>query len=321
MTLHTNRPASLLPTWTPAALRRSACASLTACLLLAVGTAACSKGGDDKVSVAQVAVRANPDLELMATDAQQGVLTVRVKKTEQVLTVKVDDVIAGTAFANLQAAAAAPEAAPAAAPASSGSRLEITTPGAKVSMGGGADGKSTVAVEAGGTRASASGGSGEVGSARERLREAGRALGSTLPADAPAPRAAAPAPAAEPAPAPAPAPRRDEATLRRRTSPVLCNGKDSVRLENVLLETDSVAVSANGHCNILISGSHIIGRMGGVSVNGNATVTIENSQIEAPVAFSVNGDGEISVEGSRIEGAVQSRRKTSVRDLGRNVWR
>lgn len=294
-------------------------------MLLAVGTAACSKGGDDKVSVAQVAVRANPELELMATDAQQGVLTVRVKKTEQVLTVKVDDVIAGTAFANLQAAApAAPEpaAAPAAAPASSGSRLEINTPGAKVSMGsGGADGKSSVSVEAGGSTASASAGSGEVGSARERLREAGRALGSTLPADAQPPRATAPAPSAAPAPAPAPAPRRDEATLRRRTAPVSCNGKDSVRLENVLLEVDTVAVSANGHCNVLITGSHIIGRLGGIAVNGNATVTIERSQIEAPMAFSINGDGEVSVEGSRIEGAVQSRRKTSLRDLGGNVFR
>lgn len=316
MTRHTHRPASLLPSWTPRVLRRTAYVSLTACMLLAVGTAACSSGGDDKVSVAQVAVRANPDLELMATDAQQGVLTVRVRSTQQVLTVKVDDVIAGTAFANLQAAAA-PAPAAEAAPAASGGRLEVNTPGAKVTMGGG-DGKGSVKVETPGGSASASGGTGEVASARDRLRDAAERVGGSSRA---AESSGSAAPAAAPAPSPAPAPRRDEATLRRRSAPVSCNGKDSVRLENVLLEVDSVAVSANGHCNVLISGSHIIGRLGGVAVNGNATVTIEDSQIEAPVAFSVNGDGEVSVEGSRIEGAVQSRRKSSVRDLGRNVWR
>lgn len=322
------RPASSLLTSTPNLFSRTALIGLLSCSLLAAGAVGCSKGADDKVSVAQVAVRANPDLELMATDAEQAVLTVRVRNTGQVLTVKADDVIAGTAFRDLVTTAAPAAAAAEAAP--SGSRVEINTPGARVSVGGGsADGKAapSLVVE------SKSGGSAAVGAApsgtatgqaedaRERLREAGRALGSTLPADAPAPsarREEAPVARREEQAPPA---RREEATLRRRNTPVLCSGRDSVVLDRVLLEVDTVAVSASGKCRVTITNSHVIGRIGGVMVAGDATVMIEGSQVEAPMALQVAGDGEVSVRGSRIEGRVQTSKKAAVRDLGENVWR
>src|SRR5687768_5184173 len=64
-----------------------------------------SAGTSDAVEKAQIAVRANPALELVATDERQGVLTVKVKRSGQMLTVSVGDVVAGTAFSNLDAGA------------------------------------------------------------------------------------------------------------------------------------------------------------------------------------------------------------------------
>lgn len=84
---------------------------LTVLLAFALGlTAGCSRepAGSSEVEVAQVAVRANPALELVATDADQGVLTVRVRSTGHLLTVKAADVNAGTAFASVQMEADGP---------------------------------------------------------------------------------------------------------------------------------------------------------------------------------------------------------------------
>jgi hypothetical protein len=76
-----------------------------ACVCLILVTAACS-GANADVEKAQIAVRANPDLELIATDDRQGVLTVGVKSSGQTITVEVRDVLSGTAFRNLATASA-----------------------------------------------------------------------------------------------------------------------------------------------------------------------------------------------------------------------
>jgi len=286
------QPASRLPI--PAKARRLASCALIACSLLAVGAVGCSKSGDDRVSVAQVAVRANPDLELVATDAQQGVLTVRVRQTGQVLTVRVDDVIAGTAFRDLAAAPSAAAAPAAAAGAVANPSAPVAPAAAKAANAQAAP----PATDDASTRMT---------DARERLRGAGRRLGSTSPQAAPQ---GAP-PVAEP---------RDATARRRQSTPVLCSGNQTVRLDHVLLDVDAVAVSANGGCRVSITDSRIMGRVG-VAVNGKASVTIERSDVVGVVAFQVSGDGEVSVQSSTIEGSVQSRLKSGVRDLGQNVWR
>ena len=305
ITCRASQLASRLPI--PAKARRLASCALVACSLLAVGAVGCSKSGDDRVSVAQVAVRANPDLELVATDAQQGVLTVRVRQTGQVLTVRVDDVIAGTAFRDLAAAPSA-AAAPAAA-AGPVANPSAPVAGVRPPAAGGAAQEAPAAAKAANAQAEppATNASTQMADARERLRGAGRRLGSTTPQAAPqgAPTVAEP---------------RDATARRRQSTPVLCSGNQTVRLEHVLLDVDAVAVSANGGCRVSITDSRIMGRVG-VAVNGKASVTIERSEVVGVVAFQVSGDGEVSVQSSTIEGSVQSRLKSGVRDLGQNVWR
>src|SRR5580765_1719242 len=72
------------------------------CICATVLALGCTTAGtSDAVEKAQIAVRANPGLELVATDERQGVLTVRVKRSGQMLTVSASDVVAGTAFRDL----------------------------------------------------------------------------------------------------------------------------------------------------------------------------------------------------------------------------
>lgn len=84
----------------PSPARPSSSVATWALVLLAGLGAACSQApaGKSDLEVAQVAIRANPALELVATDEGQGVLTVRVRSTGQLVTVKAADVNAGTAF-------------------------------------------------------------------------------------------------------------------------------------------------------------------------------------------------------------------------------
>src|SRR5438105_13498768 len=72
-------------------------APITLCLLARTLGCTTGAGGSGDVEKAQIAVRANPSLELMATDDRQGVLTVRVRRSGRVMTVSVADVISGIA--------------------------------------------------------------------------------------------------------------------------------------------------------------------------------------------------------------------------------
>lgn len=68
-------------------------ALLCACLAVVLVSAACaqSTSRDDSLEALTIAVKNNPDLELMATDEQAKILTVRVKSVDRVITVTPDD--------------------------------------------------------------------------------------------------------------------------------------------------------------------------------------------------------------------------------------
>src|SRR5947208_11515 len=107
-------------------------AGATVCMC--VTALGCSSAGTaDAVEKAQIAVRANPSFELVATDERQGVLTVRVKRSGQMLTVSVGDVVAGTAFRDLDAGAGGNRTS-GGGNASGSSRVGVSTPEGQVSV-------------------------------------------------------------------------------------------------------------------------------------------------------------------------------------------
>jgi hypothetical protein len=105
------------------------------CACAAAMAVGCSSAGNaGAVEKAQIAVRANPSLELVATDERQGVLTVKVKGSGQMLTVSVADVVAGTAFRDLDAGPGGARTA-GGGNSSGSSRVDVNTPKGQVSAG------------------------------------------------------------------------------------------------------------------------------------------------------------------------------------------
>lgn len=284
---------------------------------------ACSGRGDDPVSVAQVAVKANPSLELVATDERQGVLTVKVKRTGQILTVHASDVVAGTAFKDLDAAApssstvSAMPSDPAVAVTQSGRTTTVTT--GRVSTGGAADGVSVAQDPSGALTVRTPGGTISVGSSANTAALAPRAPAATAQSSSPGTQTAPPARSGA-SPSDEPGAHIDESRLERRTRPVSCVGLNEVRLENVMLRVDEVAVQAAGGCNIRITNSHIAGRVA-LEAAGNTSFTIENSIIEGQIAIEAAGSARLSVKSSTVRGGVQKMQNATVRDLGQNLWR
>lgn len=268
---------------------------MVSCAWLA-GAVGCSARDTDPVAVAQVAVRANPDLELVATDAQQGVLTVRVKRTDRVITVRAADVVAGTAFRDLDKTDPAPVApAPAAveSPAPSMSAAATPAPPAPVS---------TPAARPPVARPAA----------------APKSAAASAPQASAAPQTPAPAPA--PTSAASGGASIDESRLQRRTSTMQCMDTQSLNLDGVLIDADKVAVQAMGNCHVRITNSKLVGRVG-LLMMGSATATIENTVIEGTVSIRAMGTSAIAVRSSTISGRIQKMQNGSVQDLGQNIWR
>jgi hypothetical protein len=152
------------------------CVCMTA---LAVGCS--SAKSSDAVEKAQIAVRANPALELVATDERQGVLTVKVKRSGQMLTVTATDVVAGTAFRDLDTGSGGTRTA-GGGNSTGSSRVDVSTPKGTVSAGRSGSGvdvstpEGQVSVKRSGDSVGVSTPEGQVG-----VRRSGDSVGGSTP--------------------------------------------------------------------------------------------------------------------------------------------
>jgi hypothetical protein len=319
----------------------------TSCWAALVAATVSCAGGSSDIEKAQIAVRANPSLELVATDDRQGVLTVRVVRSGRMITVKAADVVAGTAFRDLDADAAAAQTPPPAPAAPAPPTPPATSPGTATTRGGSEASPApqqriTASNERGQIAVSRSGTGLAVESPRGRVTiDRGNISASRPDARVDVTRGTPPASAPSPAPPPdrqaearppEPAGRGgsqgaaragadiDESRLQRRPRAVACVGREVIELTDVLLRADAVAVMASGDCEVRIKNSHIAGSIG-VQVAGGGNVTIENSIIEGPVALQLAAGGIVSVQSSTIRGQVQRAGAVTLRDKGGNLFR
>lgn len=331
------------------------------CLCVTALTLGCSSAGTaDAVEKAQIAVRANPSLELVATDERQGVLTVRVKRSGQMLTVSAGDVVAGNAFRDLDAGSGG--ARTSGGGNASGSRVTVATPEGQVSVGRSGPGVDVSTSEGRvSVRRSGDGGigvstsEGQVGVRRSgdgvavstpegqvSVRRSGDGVSVSTPegqvnvggsgvavqsesrrresSDRPSSSNGGNGSGAPSSDSSGRGAVIDESRLERRTRPVFCKGDNSIDLIDVLLRVEDVAVETLGSCVVHIRNSHIVGNVA-VQSTGGTTVTIENSIIEGRVALALKGSVMVSVQSSTIRGAVQRVGATNLRDLGGNLWR
>ena len=108
--------------------------------------------------------------------------------------------------------------------------------------------------------------------------------------------------------------------IQLRHEPIVCQGARLMHLDNLDLQFDGDAVSAQDGCEIHITNSHI--RAAGVGVSARAAnVHIDNSLIEGDAAAIEASDGaQVYTASSKFRGMSRRLDTATVHDLGGNVW-
>jgi len=316
-------------------------ALLAALSLTWLALPACSRQGQDEMSWARAALERNDHLEIVAADRENRTFTVRNKDTDEVSMVRADQLIAGAAAPGPSGVAPAPAptalaptaaapapaapvpAAPAAEAAAQAAAVgvagtSIASPGEAAEPPAPAPQPAVVALKApqpasrarrvpGQVLVAGPGYSIEAGSssdagfgteARSGI-EAGFGSGLSKPARAPAGSGGA---------------------IQLRHEPIVCQGARLMHLDNLDLQFDGDAVSAQDGCEIHITNSHI--RAVGVGVSARAAnVHIDNSLIEGDGAAIEASDGaQVYTASSKFRGMSRRLDTATVHDLGGNVW-
>jgi len=293
---------------------------LPAACLVSLALSACgAPQGQDEMSWARAALERNDRIEIVAADAQSRSFTVRLKDTGELRMVRADQVIGAPGMspgASAPAsAAAAPE--PAAQPAPPGAMSASAAAPARpeAAAAASADLNAQPAPETSNpppapkvfaSRAMQPGS--PMRPAPGQVLEAGPGYsieaGSGGQAGAPGAR--------EPGTA--------SAAVELRHEPIVCQGARLLHIDNLNLQFDGDAVSAEDGCEIHITNRRI--RATGVGVSARAAnVHIDNSLIEGDAAsIDASHGAQIYTASSRFRGLSRQLDTAVVHDLGGNVW-
>lgn len=327
------RAANLRPcagSWT----RRMAAATLT---LLVVP--ACSRLGSaqhEEMDWARAALERNGRLQVVASDPQARTFTVRLKDSDELRVLSLDQLVAGPPPAPTEAQNQSPSqpASPAAAPSPSGtaaaesaadrgsvanaSRQSSTNPqgsGAPTDDQGNPTANAQVAQSASNDAtvapAPASGPHAQPAADAKAGSVLASGPGYTIKASGSQPtgsRQATGQTAARGTP------------LEHLHDPIICQGSRLLHIDNRNLEFDGDAVTAEAGCEIHITNSHIHAKGIGVQARA-ASVHIENSEIDGESGSIDASDGaQVYAEASRFKGLTRHMEASAFHDLGGNVW-
>lgn len=295
---------------------RSAARSLTArvalsCIALAV-LSACNRGEHTaalpsepaELTWARAALERNPRYEVLASDTQTRVFTVRDRSTGQVQTLNLNDLAAAPvaqlkappAFAAIPpapepAAAPAPTAAPAAsaapanpAPGAAPAQVVDNSPAAAAERAQAAESNYTIDRTGGQLRVSGPGVS-IVSSGKSATSGASNTAGV------------------------------------RASEPIICEGKRMLKLDDRKMYVEGDAIIARGGCELYITNSHIVATGTGLIVE-DAIVHVANSHIEGlNGSFNATDRAKMFVRTSTFQGVPRRAEFASVLDQGGNEWR
>jgi hypothetical protein len=285
------------------------------CIALAV-LSACNRGGEQTATLptepsdltwARSALERNPRYEVLASDTQTRVFTVRDRTTGQVQTINLND-LAAAPIAQLRApplaapAAPAPSAAPpvpappvaaantqappteAAQQSEEPARVVDNTPAAAAERAAAADANYTIDRTDGQLRVSGPGVS--IVSSGKGSAPNAQNLAGTHPSD-----------------------------------PIICEGKRLLKLDDRNIYVEGDAIIARGGCELYITNSRIVASGTGLIVE-DAIVHIANSHIEGlNGAFNATDRARMFVRTSTFDGVPRRAEFASVLDQGGNEWR
>jgi hypothetical protein len=305
---------------------------LSAATLTLLALAACSRLGmsqHDEMSWARAALERNDRLQVVASDPQARTFTVRLKDSDELRVLSVDQLVAGPAGSG---ADAAPEHASPTAPAAQTPAEAVPDAPASQAASGETPGPAQTAD------AASTGQSGAAGHVDQTQSDSAEQTAATSPTAGPHVTPAADARAGSLlASGPGysikasgsqgtPARQATGLTAARGTplerlhDPIICQGSRLLHIDNRNLEFDGDAVTAEDGCEIHITNSHI--RAKGIGVLARAaSVHIENSEIDGDTGSIDASDGaQVYAQGSRFKGLTRHMEASAFHDLGGNIW-
>jgi hypothetical protein len=252
--------------------------------------AAAPANDNAEVAWARAALQRNPGLEIVATDQQSGVFTVKHRDTGEVETVKASE-LAAASPSQLKAlnSVPAPEPAPTQeeSAASAQQTAQTTTPAR-------AEGSAPIpgATPSGYT----------VDRSNGQLRVSGPGVsivssGSNASAD------------------------NQTGSARRTVDPFICEGRRQLQLDNRDIYVDGDAITVRGGCELFLTNSTIVASGTGIVVQ-DAIVHISNSRVQgASASFEADDRAKMYVRGSTFQGVPRRAELALVQDQGGNKWR
>lgn len=290
---------------------RSLLSRLTlSCIALAV-LSACNRGGDQpplipteppELTWARSALERNPQLEVLASDSQTRVFTVRNRVTGQVETINLNE-LAAAPIAQLRAAAAPAAAAPTTLPAPAPAPVAATNAPEPEQVAAtpepqrqAIDNSPAAAAE----RAQAAEASYTIDRTGGKVRVSGPGVSIVSSGSG----------------------GRTGPNLAgvRASEPIICEGKRLLKLDDRKIYVDGDAIIARGGCELYITNSHIVASGTGLIVE-DAIVHVANSHIEGVNgSFNATDRARMFVRTSTFTGMPRRAELASVLDQGGNEW-
>ncbi len=271
-------------------------ATLACAMILAL--AACERGAQEptaaaaggEIEWARAALERNPRIEVVATDTQAGVFTVRDKSSGEVHTVSLDE---------LAAAPVAQLTVPVPSPAAAAPSPEAATP-----SGGPAESTEDTATASADSEPASATATPQENYTIERTGDQVRVTGpgvSIVSSGGGVDSRGAPG--------------------KRDSDPIVCEGRRMMHLDsrNIFVDGDAIIVRAG--CELHITNSHIVASGTALSVQG-AVAHVNNSTIEGTqAAYNLDGSAKLYLRGSTVSGAPRRGAYAQVQDQGGNEFR
>jgi hypothetical protein len=276
----------------------------------------CSQmSGDDSTAWARGALERNPNLEVVAHDADTGAFTVRDKASGELIVLRADEIIgtvpSAIAAATKPAATSSPAPATAEPAAPAASEPDEETPTGTMARSGEAARAEDV-DEPTGPGPQQSSAAFDAATANQPVLAQGPGYSIKRGSGANAP--AAPAASAGNATA------ARGVRMEQRYDPIICQGQRMIQIDNQNLAFEGDAITAEAGCEIHITNSHITAGGIGVLARG-ASVHIKNSSIEGDSGSVSASDGaQVYAQSSTFKGLSRRLDTAALHDLGGNVW-
>jgi len=266
-------------------------------LAVALSFTACAQRESAELEWARAALQRNPNVEIVATDAQAGVFTVRDKLNGAVTTVSMKDLAAVPASQLAQTPPAAPATAtPPTSP--TGPRApEAVAPGKEVAEESAPP--TEPPTEPAAPRAAEKNYTIERAGGQLKVSGPGISIVSAGTVGAAGTQGAQAHPSAD---------------------PIICEGRRMVHFDSRNIFVDGDAIIARGGCELYVTNSRVVASGTGIVVQ-DAVVHIANSQIEGGIAsFNAQSGAKLFVRGSTFQGISRRDENASVQDQGGNQW-